>query len=677
MKHWLKIFFWFTFFGFSQTKETFPLFTNCQTEKQTVQEKCFYNSIQNHFKTNFDSQLAKQKFTAITLFSVDSLGEFKTIYIDAASTDIKQEIERVFNLLPKIKPATYNNNPIFSKYTLKLQFPLIETLVTETVKKLTEFEAIKYQDFKNPQFKSGGNIPFTHLKYTEFDAEINAVGNNNHTAVKPYAYNEVAKYYDFEKNHNKLLLNKTSWWGKKFWNENILEIQGDGYWFFFNPIADLRLGKDNASDKYTYVNTRGINVQGGIGKNITFFTSIYESQGRFDNYYNQLAISLKPGGGNPATIPGVGIAKEFDNQAFDFPLAEANLKFTANKFFDAQIGYGRNFIGDGYRSILQGDGTSPYPFLKLNTTFWKIKYTNTYMYLRDVTDLNTVDNTYATKYMANHYLSWNISNRFNMGFFESVVWSNTNGRGFDANFINPIIFYRAVEFASSPKTGNALLGLTGKFRVNNQITTYGQFLIDEFSVADVSKGNSSWKNKFGYQIGAKYFNAFNIANLFLQLEYNIVRPYVYSHSAIITNYAHNNQSMGHNWGANFRELIAIARYNKHRYFAQAKLIYGQKGFDYNDGINTKNYGSNLFISYLNNRPLDEGVKVGQGNLTNIFIADLTGGYIINPSSNLKIYGNLILRNFNPATPTIGLPKENTAWFNIGITSDLFNWYFDY
>lgn len=52
------------------------------------------------------------------------------------------------------------------------------------------------------------------------------------------------------------------------------------------------------------------------------------------------------------------------------------------------------------------------------------------------------------------------------------------------SFVNPIIFYRAVEFASSSKSGNALLGLTTKYKWNNQINFYGQFLIDEFSFND-------------------------------------------------------------------------------------------------------------------------------------------------------------------------------------------------
>ena len=166
-------------------------------------------------------------------------------------------------------------------------------------------------------------------------------------------------------------------------------------------------------------------------------------------------------------------------------MAEANIKYTPSQFINLQLGYGRNFLVDGYRSLLQGDGTSPYPFFKINTTFWKIKYTNTYMWLKDVRDLATVDGTYATKYMASHYLSWNATKRLNIGFFENVVWTNTNERGFDFNFVNPLIFYRAVEFGSSSKTGNALLALTSKYKWNNQINVYGQFLIDDFAIDDV------------------------------------------------------------------------------------------------------------------------------------------------------------------------------------------------
>jgi hypothetical protein len=414
-----------------------------------------------------------------------------------------------------------------------------------------------------------------------------------------------------------------------------------------------------------------------LGKQINFTTTIFESQGRFAGYFNDYANSLKPSGGNPAIIPGMGIAKQFKTDSYDFPLAEANITYTPSKIFDFQLGYGRNFIGDGYRSLLESDGASPYPYFKINTTFWKIKYTNTYMWLKDVRPDVTVDKTYGSKYMANHYLSWNVSNKLNLGFFESVVWTDINNRGFDVNFVNPIIFYRSVEFSSSSKSGNALLGITSKFKWNNNVNLYGQFLIDEFSFGDIKAGDNSWKNKLGYQLGTKYFNAFKIKDLLLQLEYNHVRPYVYSHSAAITNYAHNNQSLGHQWGGNFEELVAIGRYHNGRYFADAKVTVGKRGFDFDTAEDSFNYGGNIYKSYDQNRPYDTGVKVGQGNKTNIFIADIQGGYLINPMTNLKLFGSFIYRNFDPMQNTATTFKQSTTWFTIGLRSDVFNWYFDY
>jgi hypothetical protein len=156
-----------------------------------------------------------------------------------------------------------------------------------------------------------------------------------------------------------------------------------------------------------------------------------------------------------------------------------------------------------------------------------------------------------------------------------------------------------------------------------------------------------------------------------------VRPYVYSHSSPITNYGHNNQSLGHQWGGNFSEFIAIARYHKGRYFADAKVTIGTRGLDFNNATDTFNYGSNIYRDYDDSRPFDDNVKVGQGNKTNVFITDLQAGYLVNPATNMKLYGSFIYRNFTPATETTLAINESTTWFSIGLRCDIFNWYFDY
>jgi hypothetical protein len=676
------------------TTEQFPVFPSCENLESKKLENCFYKEVQDFVFQNFEvPENLKQnnyKGQVKVLFEVDAEGVFKVIYVNTSNDALSEEAKRVFEKFPKIKPSTYNGKPTYSKYTISIDVPLksadqiaSEALAAAEILKpverpMTELDSIVYKKYNNPEFESHLNIPFSHSYYAQFDGAMNQVGTNNHTASKPYTYAEVSKYYNLKAVNESLQKNVSTWLGRKLWNENLVQIQGEDYWLSLNPIVDLQMGKASDLDaSYTYVNTRALNFRGGLGKQINFTTTIFESQGRFAGYFNDYAESLKPSGGNPAIIPGIGIAKRFKTDAYDFPLAEANITYAPSKIFDLQLGYGRNFIGDGYRSLLESDGASPYPYFKINTTFWKIKYTNTYMWLKDVRPEVTVDKTYASKFMANHYLSWNVSNKLNLGFFESVVWTDTNNRGFDVNFINPIIFYRSVEFASSSRSGNALLGFTSKYKWNNNVNLYAQFLLDEFSLGDIKEGDNSWKNKFGYQLGAKYFNAFKVKDLLVQLEYNHVRPYVYSHSAVITNYAHNNQSIGHQWGGNFEEFVAIGRYHQGRYFGDAKFTIGKRGLDFDTAQDSFNYGGNIYKSYDEKRPYDTGVKVGQGNKTNIFIADIQGGYLINPMTNLKLFGSFIYRNFDPTQETATTFKQSTTWFTIGLRTDVFNWYFDY
>lgn len=692
----------YSFFSNAQTStknaEQFPVFSSCENLYNKELESCFYTEVQDFIYNNFKvpENLTQSGFkgTVIVLFEVNDKGKFNVQYVDAVDDELVKESKRVFGAFSQVGPPTFNGKPTYSKYTVKIAIPLKsaaeEAAEKEAIKladaknfaknkdkELIEYDSIVYHKFNNPKFESHLNIPFSHSFYAHFDAAMNQLGANNHTASKPYTYAEVSKYFNLREENVKLLKNKSGWWGRKLWNEDLVQIQGEGYWFTMNAIFDLQKGISNPSvSKSTYLNTRGLQIQGGVGEELTFTTTIYESQGRFADYYNNYSRSIKTGGGY-AVVPGIGIAKDFKTDSFDMPLAEANLTYTPSKFINLQLGYGRNFIGDGYRSLITTDGVSPYPFFKINTTFWKIKYTNTYMFLKDVRKEATVDNTYTDKYMANHYLSWNATKRWNIGFFESVVWANTNNRGFDMFFLNPIIFYRTVEFASSNKTGNALLGFTSKYKWNNQINLYGQFLIDEFSTSDVKASNKSWKNKFGTQLGIKYFNAFNVENLLLQVEYNHVRPYVYSHSDPLTNYAHANQSLGHQWGGNFNEFIIISRYHKGRFFADAKVTTGVRGLDFNTPEDSKNYGGDIYKDYDDNRAYDTNVKVGQGNKTHILIADVQSGYLINPATNLKLFGSFIYRNFNPNQETVTTFKEDTTWFSIGLRSDIFNWYFDY
>jgi hypothetical protein len=674
-----------------------PVFPKCESQDIEVLSNCFKSELAHFIHEKFKTPKIvideNYKGNIFVLFEVTNQGKFKVLYTDATYTELKTEIEEVFNQLPKIQPATYNGRPIFKQYSYKISIPLEAPSAVELSDENIEMKAIskieleaksEYDDlnasikpYEDLEYSSTLNVPFLHSSYAKFDRSLNLVGTNSHTAAKPFMYSEVADYYDFKAAKDALVKESNSWWQKKLLNEHLVQLQGKGYWFTLDPIFDLQVGKDSDADfNSTFNNTRGFYVQGGLGKKLSFSSSVYESQGRFADYINRYAESLRGFGPDPAVIPGRGIAKRFKDDAYDYPVAEAYLSYSPTDFLNVQFGHGKNFIGDGYRSLLQSDVASPSPFLKLSTKFWKIKYTNTWMWLKDIRTDVVSDKAFLTKYMANHYLSWNVSKKFNLGLFESVLWTNSNNRGFDINYLNPIIFYRAIEFETGQGAGNAVLGATAKYKVNDNINIYSQFVLDEFSLGDIKGGEKSWKNKYGYQLGMKYYNAFKVDNLYLQLEYNRVRPYTYSHNTIVLNYGHNNQSMAHLWGANFSETIVIGRYNYKRWFADAKLVFGFRGLDYNNGTDDFSYGGDIYRNY-NDRPFDIGVEVGQGIKTNIFHAELQSGYVVNPATNLKLFAYLSYRDFNPNATTATTFENNTLWFSIGLRTDLFNWYFDF
>ncbi|MBK9418874.1 MAG: hypothetical protein IPN62_16725 [Flavobacteriales bacterium] len=92
----------------------------------------------------------------------------------------------------------------------------------------------------------------------------------------------------------------------------------------------------------------------------------------------------------------------------------------------------------------------------------------------------------------------------NLGIFEAIVWSAGDSlypRGFDVQYLNPVIFYRPVEFAiGSPD--NALLGGALNVRAGRSTTLYLQVMLDEFLLEQVRSGNGWYANKQAVQGGS-------------------------------------------------------------------------------------------------------------------------------------------------------------------------------
>jgi len=390
------------------------------------------------------------------------------------------------------------------RFALPINFPLNKNNDPEEIVEIEKEEnppVVLKKELKESIFvehQSQLNIPFNHQRYINYEYALNKE-SNSHKAIKPYVYSSVNKVYDLDKEKSQFLKpNKTSWLQRKIWNEHLLEVKGDGYWFNLDFLLDTQLGKDNSDVSYTFNNSRNLTINGGLGKNFSFSATIYESQGRFAGYINDYisnpSDTFKPAF-SEGLVPGRGKAKGFKTNAYDYPVAEGYLTYTPSKFLQLQFGNGKNFIGDGYRSLLLSDVSSPMPYLKMSVNFWKLNYTNIWMWGTDVRHPVVVNNEHPRKYIAIHYLSINVTEKLNIGLFETAV--SKGDQGFNIGFMNPLMFYRSVEFARGEDAGNAMLGLTAKYKLKENLILYSQLVIDDFALGKISD-LGYWSNKFGF-----------------------------------------------------------------------------------------------------------------------------------------------------------------------------------
>lgn len=414
--------------------------------------------------------------------------------------------------------------------------------------------------------------------------------------------------------------------GKGLWGTQLFkhkaaayDIQIPDFKLVFNPITYLRLNYDTELGDYTYLNTRGLEMRGTLGKRVGFYTILADEIYRLNSwdrkYYAEFDV-----------LPSQSFIHRELYPTLNYWLASGYVSVTATKFLDFQFGHGRNFLGNGYRSMILSDFAPDNLFLRMNTRIWKINYTNIWGELYDYVPLTVNRENARRHYHATTHASINITKKLNIGLFQTIVFQRDSGhsiKGYDPQYLNPIIFYVPVETAmNSPD--QVIVGSDFKYNFAKHVSIYGQAVLSELVVSKLFDGSKWWGNMFAYQIGAKYIDLFNINNLDLQLEYNHARPYMYTSFEPRNSWQSYNQNMAHPIGANFREGIAIIRYQPApKVFIKLSGFYSLFGND----TNGSNWGKNTGLNY-NSRPRETGVFIGQGVRTNLMIGEITASYMI-------------------------------------------------
>ena len=437
----------------------------------------------------------------------------------------------------------------------------------------------------------------------------------------------------------------------------LYEVNTQDFFLAVNPVFQYYVGKEKDNDQHIFLNTRGVTLRGRIAEKIGFSAYVTDNQERDPSYVQAWEKERQ-------AVPGQGFYKSFKKTGYDYFDARGYVTANIAKFIDVAFGYDKHFIGNGYRSLFLSDFSNSALFFKLNTRIWKFNYQNLFLELQNAERFGA-DILIPKKYAAMHHLDIGVTKWLNVGLFEGVVFGRKDH--FEFGYLNPVIFYRSIE-QQNGSFDNSVAGLDFKANVAHRFQFYGQLLLDEFKLSELKANRGWWANKFGYQLGAKYIDAFNIKNLDLQVESNRVRPFTYSHRDSVANYTHYNQPLAHPLGANFQEFIGMARYQPApKWIIQAKAIYYTQGKD----TGNVSYGGNIFLPNIPPYRTNEyGFHVGSGVKNKIGYASLLVSYELRP--NLFLEMNAVYRKQHG----LGI-SENTSVIYAGIRWNMHRREFDF
>ena len=440
-----------------------------------------------------------------------------------------------------------------------------------------------------------------------------------------------------------------------FLNKNVIGFKNENYSVRINPYCDCELGNND------YISLRrGAVARGTIGTKFKWVSAYYENHQQFDPRISNIVE-------NTAVAPGEAEVKNPFTKS-EYSVSYGGLVYEANKYYTLTAGHGRNFLGNGYRSLLLSDAAGNYPFLKNDLNIGRVKYSNIIAEFIDFTNDLLGDGLKRKKYGSFHYLDFLATKKLKIAVFEAVIWNgdSTNRNALEINYLNPFVIMRPQEYnIGSPD--NMLMGLNASWDLHKTTNLYGQLIMDELHSDNLLNNPTWWANKYGYQFGVKLHNL-PIENLVILAEQNLVRPFTYSHRTSGLNYGHNYNSLAHPYGANFQELIGVVNYRFKRWNLNTKVVYLNGGDESVDSISN---GKDIFKPY-SDREFENGYKVGYGTSYKQIHLDTKIRYILNPK-----YMLMLELGYQNRTQWLAGNKENHHYLYAGFRTSLFNLYYDY
>ena len=307
----------------------------------------------------------------------------------------------------------------------------------------------------------------------------------------------------------------------------------------FNISMSLLAGIDltyNDNEPYNF-QFYGLRTEGEIGKNLFFYSEMWS--GHFNIYElsdlsnSPLIDSWSKHSGSQRTIDNV----------------TGKMLYRSN-FADIGIGRGKYEIGSNIGgSVILNDHANDYGYFNLDLKLGDFRFSVMNASLVPDSTTSISGEGYAdfdyleNKYLAIHKIDWRRGEKLHIFIGEEAVYG---GRAPELSYLMPFTIMRIAEH-NLGNPDNMLIFAGFDAQISKANTLYFNLILDEMRKAELT--TNWWGNKYAMQLGdaAEFDLGFWKRAVF---EITMVRPWIYTHEAMITKYSHDGRCLGFPEGSN-------------------------------------------------------------------------------------------------------------------------------
>ncbi|MEO7081159.1 MAG: hypothetical protein ABIY71_06500, partial [Flavobacteriales bacterium] len=213
-------------------------------------------------------------------------------------------------------------------------------------------------------FAQQNDIPLNRDIYYDLDRNGAAKSSTMHTGMRPLIESraDLTNVMGFRPDSTP----QYYWITEKLFQTHLIQVEDGGFKLTVDPAFHFEVGHDYregsgwSDNNWMEHNGRGFHLAAGLGPTVSFQSSFYENQAILPGYLYYYSKSH-------GVVPGQGRVKNFESRGLDFAWASGNVSWSPRPWLNAQLGQGRHFVGNGYRSVLLSDNTTPYPYVKFST----------------------------------------------------------------------------------------------------------------------------------------------------------------------------------------------------------------------------------------------------------------------------------------------------------------------